>query len=60
MNKYGELAEKILDEMRKDDFKSETVMISIDDAIKIYNALSGMSTIMKIVESDYGGAEQLR
>jgi hypothetical protein len=60
MNKYEALADTLLEEMRKDDFKSETVTIRLDVAVKIYNALSGMNTIMKVMESDYGGAELLR
>ena len=60
MNKYEALADTVLEEMRKTEFKGDTVTIGMEDAVKIYNALTGMTIISKVVESEYGGAELLR
>ena len=60
MNKYEELAEMLLRESTKNLSEENSIVLNMDDAVKIYNALMGMSRILKIAESDYGGAELFR
>ena len=55
-NRYEQLADKIMDQIRKDG-QAKRVSISIQDAVEMYYALLGMSRIMWIVESEHGGSE---
>ena len=56
MDRYEKIAESILAKITENT-KAEEITISMEDAVKIYSYLLGLSRVLKIAESEDGGSE---
>lgn len=56
-NKYKTMAKTILNKLLDTDNTNDHICISKEDALMIYTTLIGMSNILQITRSKYGGSE---
>lgn len=56
-NKYKVMAKEILNKLLDTNNTNDHICISREEALMIYNALNGMSNILQITRSKYGGSE---
>ena len=53
-SKYEKLANKITEKIMT---SNGTITLTTEEALEVLNCVLGMSRVMKIAESDHGGAE---
>lgn len=56
-NKYQNMAKTILNKLLDTNNTNDHICISREEALMIYNTLIGMSNILQITRSKYGGSE---